>query len=38
MFVVDGDGILRAKLTDVFGSDELRVAVREVAPWAPGGH
>ncbi|MFN8622087.1 MAG: hypothetical protein U0869_15255 [Chloroflexota bacterium] len=38
MFVVDQDGRLRAKLNDVFGSDELRAAVREIAPWAPGGH
>lgn len=38
ILVVDADGRLRAKLTDVFGSDELRAAVREIAPWAPGGH
>lgn len=38
ILVVDGEGRVRAKLTDVFGSDELRAAVRGVAPWAPGGH
>jgi hypothetical protein len=38
ILVVDGEGRVRAKLTDVFGSDELRAAVRRVAPWAPGGH
>lgn len=38
ILVVDAEGRLRAKLTDVFGSDELRAAVREIAPWAPGGH
>jgi hypothetical protein len=38
ILVVDDEGRVRAKLTDVFGSDELRAAVRRVAPWAPGGH
>ena len=38
ILVVDEQGRLRAKLTDVFGSDELRAAVRDIAPWAPGGH
>ena len=38
IFVVDSEGRLRAKLTDVFGSDELRAAIRQISPWAPGGH
>lgn len=38
ILVVDEHGRLRAKFTDVFGSDELRAAVRTIAPWAPGGH
>jgi hypothetical protein len=35
VFVVDGDGNLRAKLTGVFGTDELRAAMTAVGGWRP---
>jgi hypothetical protein len=37
IFVVDKHGILRAKFTGVFGTDELRAAMTEVSGWRPLG-
>lgn len=35
LFVVDGNGIVRAKLQGVTGTDELRVALTDVSSWMP---
>lgn len=35
VFVVDGSGIVRAKFSGVFGTEELRLALRSVAGWTP---
>jgi hypothetical protein len=35
VFVVDRDGIVRAKLSGVVGTDELRAAIRSVVDWSP---
>jgi hypothetical protein len=35
VFVVDADGVVRAKFSGVVGTDELRAAIRSVATWAP---
>jgi hypothetical protein len=35
VFVVDGSGIVRAKFSGVFGTEELRMALRSVAGWTP---
>jgi hypothetical protein len=37
IFVVDKDGILRAKFTGIFGTDELRAAMTAVSGWRPLG-
>jgi hypothetical protein len=37
VFVVDGDGRLRTKLTGIFGTDELRAAMGAVSTWRPLG-
>lgn len=35
VFVVDRDGVVRAKFSGVVGTDELRAAIRSVVDWAP---
>lgn len=35
VFVVDGDGIVRAKFSGILGTEELRSALRSVAGWTP---
>jgi hypothetical protein len=35
VFVVDGDGIVRAKFSGILGTEELRAALRSVAGWTP---
>lgn len=37
VFVVAGDGTIRAKFTGVFGTDELRAAMSSVSQWHPLG-
>lgn len=37
IFVVDKEGLLRAKFTGVFGTDELRAAMTAVSGWRPLG-
>lgn len=35
VFVVDGEGIVRAKFSGVLGTEELRAALRAIAGWSP---
>lgn len=35
VFVVDGEGIIRAKFNGILGAEELRAALRAVAGWSP---
>lgn len=35
VFVVDENGVVRAKFSGVFGTEELRAALRPVAGWTP---
>ena len=35
VFVVDGEGFVRAKFSGVLGTEELRAALRAVAGWSP---
>jgi hypothetical protein len=37
IFVVGGDGRLKAKFNGIFGTDELRAAMASVTPWMPPG-
>ena len=37
VFIVDREGRVHQKLTGVFGSDELRAAMGEIATWVPLG-
>lgn len=37
VFVIAGDGTVRAKFTGVFGTDELRAAMSSVSQWHPLG-
>lgn len=37
VFVVAGDGTVRAKFTGIFGTDELRAAMSSVSQWHPLG-
>jgi hypothetical protein len=35
VFVVDGEGIVRAKFSGILGTEELRLALRAIAGWSP---
>ena len=37
VFVIDRDGRLHAKFTNIIGSDELRAAITSITPWRPVG-